>query len=219
MSNNSTNSCVSAVADVIVKSRLDGRGVRAWLFSKFGWTTECECDVLPEDIKEEIEAHEDFCGWKEKCPVCCEGAEVCECGSPVGSGGIGILRTEVIVKSRLDDQGVRCWEFSQSGWVSECDGDVATEDQKKQIEAHEDFCGWMDKCPKCCGVAEYCECGDDCKKKYGVECDCDDCWERRAEEEGVWCEECKHFVVDDDHCCCKKKVGRVDTSNIALAQK
>jgi len=119
---------------------------------------------------------------------------------------------DVIVKSSLDNQGVRCWEFSQSGWVGECDGDVATEDQKKQIEAHEDFCGWMDKCPKCCGVAEYCDCGEDayCKKKWGVMCGCDDCEERREdededEEEGEWCDKCDHFVIDDDHCCCKKE--------------
>ena len=182
MSNSSVSSCVSAVADVIVKSRLDE-------------LSEVSLEVLNTLIRCEDLADGRVLTEKEyktfsKVPRKFEGQQhELTYDFYISVRAEHRLRmsaaADVIVKSCLDDQDARCWKFSQSGWVGECDGDVATEDQKKQIEAHEDFCGWMDKCPKCCGVAESCDCGEDayCKKKWGVMCGCDDCEERRAEEE------------------------------------
>jgi len=67
-------------------------------------------------------------------------------------------KNDIITQCDFDDNGDKCWNFSESGWVAVCDYDIATEHQRKLIERHAEFDGWETKCEECLVSEKNCRC-------------------------------------------------------------
>lgn len=106
----------------------------------------------------------------------------------------------ILLSFDYDDQGVRCWEFEDEGWISEADYDTTSQAYRDIIENHEFFEGWAEKCPKCCSSVEHCACRP-YKSEESDESDEDE------EDETYKCFECNEICSknDDTHfyCSCR----------------
>lgn len=67
-----------------------------------------------------------------------------------------VMADPIIAFHEIEDcNGCPTWEFKLSGYVSVADRSTAKPYQVKAIEAHEEFKGWHDKCPKCLSSVDH----------------------------------------------------------------
>ena len=59
-----------------------------------------------------------------------------------------------------DDLGVRCWEFTDAGYISEADYYHVSRAYVSFIEGHEEFKEWKEQCNGCLSTVEECDCDD-----------------------------------------------------------
>ena len=106
--------------------------------------------------------------------------------------------TTMDCQHEIDDLGQNVWwDAVDEWWVSEADEDKVSDRMRPLIEAHDEFRGWMDKCPECLAGVEFCDCEEEESDEEEEE-ESDEEEEEESDDDSVL--SCDYRDALDDQC-------------------